>query len=89
MPVIERWSPDALLNKDTPPIYFENNWGLTKPEAVQEGDYRVHSPAWGLGFQKLARERGVTCYVKFPGHPSEKYADMWDFLLRQVKAAPG
>jgi acetyl esterase/lipase len=87
LPLISQWSPDALLNKDTPPIYFENNWGLTKPDAVREGDYRVHSPAWGLGFQKLAQERGVVCYVKYPGHPSAKYADMWDFLLQQLAAA--
>jgi acetyl esterase/lipase len=86
LPLIVQWSPDALLNKDTPPIFFENNWGLTKPDTVQEGDYRVHSPRWALGFQKLAHERGVTCYVKFPDHPSEKYADMWDFLLQQVGA---
>jgi acetyl esterase/lipase len=88
LPLISQWSPDALLNKDAAPIFFENNWGLTKPDKVQEGDYRVHSPAWGLGFQKLAQERGVTCYVKYPDHPSAKYADMWDFLLQQVKAAP-
>jgi len=32
LPLISQWSPEALLNKDTPPIYFENNWGLTKPD---------------------------------------------------------
>ncbi len=88
LPLIAQWSPDALLNKDAPPIYFENNWGLTRPDSVQENDYRVHSPAWALGFQRLAEERGVTCYVKFPGHPSARYADMWEFLLQHVKAAP-
>ena len=40
--------------------------------------------AGGLGFQKLAQERGATCYLKFPGHPSEKYADIWDFLVQQL-----
>ena len=83
-PLIAEWSPDALINRDAAPIYFENNWGLTKPDDVQETDYRVHSPAWALGFQKLAEEHGATCYVKFPGHPSAKYADMWDFLLKQL-----
>lgn len=85
LPLISRWSPDALLNKDAPPIYFENNWGLTKPDDVKEMDYRVHAPGWGLGFQKIARQHGVTCYVKYPGHPSEKFADIWDFLVRQGK----
>jgi hypothetical protein len=84
LPLISRWTPEALLGKDSPPIYFEYDWGLTKPDAVKEMDYLVHSPRWGLGFQKMARERGATCYVKFPGHPSEKYADMWDFLVREL-----
>ena len=88
LPIIARWSPDALLNKEAAPIYFENNWGLTRPATVQEADYRVHSPAWALGFQKLARERGATCYVKYPDHPSEKYEDMWDFLLKKLKTSP-
>jgi len=87
LPVISQWSPDALLNKDTPPIYFQNNWGLTRPDDVKEMDYRVHSPAWGLGFQKMAQARGVTCYVKFPDHPSEKYGDMWEFLVKEVSQA--
>ena len=86
LPLISQWTPEALLSKDTPPIYFENNWGLTKPDDVKEMDYMVHSPRWGLGFQKIAQERGVTCYVKFPGHPSEKYADIWNFLVEQLGA---
>ena len=85
LPWIQEWSPDALLNKQTPPIYFENNWGLTRPATVQEMDYKVHAPQWALGFQKLARERGVTCHVKYPDHPSEKFQDMWQFLVEQGK----
>ena len=85
LPLISQWSPDALLNKDAPPIYFENEWGLTKPDKIEEANYRVHSPAWALGFQKIARERGAACYVKFPEHPSEKYADIWEFLVQQVR----
>jgi len=86
LPVIAKWSPDALLHRGTPPIYFENNWGLTRPEAVGEMDYLVHSPAWALGFQKLAQERGVACYVKYPDHPTETYNDIWDFLIQQMRA---
>jgi acetyl esterase/lipase len=89
LPWIQQWSPDALLNKNTPPVFFENNWGLTKPDNVQEMDYKVHAPQWALGFQELAREQGVTCYVKFPDHPSGKYKDMWEFLIGELKAPPG
>jgi hypothetical protein len=46
---------EALLHKDAAPIYFEHNWGQTQPEDVREMDYKVHSPVWALGFQKLAQ----------------------------------
>lgn len=85
-PLIEQWSPDALLNKEAAPIYFENNWGLAKPDSVQEMDYLVHSPRWCLGFQKLAEERGATCYVKYPEHPTTAYKDLWDFLILRAQA---
>lgn len=84
LPTIKKWSPDHLLHEGTPPIYFENNWGLTKPDDTGESDYKVHSPAWSLGFQKLAKEAGVVCYVKYPDHPSEKYKDIWDFIVGEL-----
>jgi len=84
-PVIAQWSPEALLRQGAAPIYFENNWGLTRPENVTPDDYKVHSPAWGLGFQKLARQAGVACYVKFPEHPTDGYKDVWDFVLQEMQ----
>jgi acetyl esterase/lipase len=85
LPWIEKWSPDYLLSPDDPPIYFENNWGLTQPEGVGKMDYLVHSPRWALGFQEIARERGVACYVKYPDHPTERFTGIWDFLAKQGK----
>ncbi len=82
--VIARWSPDALLHKDAAPMYFENNWGLTQPDGISEADYKVHSPAWALDFQKLAQQAGAVCYVKFPDHPTDKYVDIWDFLIQTL-----
>ena len=87
LPLIRKWSPDWLVHRGAPPIYFENEWGLTQPEGVEEVNYKVHSPAWALGFQKLAREAGVTCYVKYLGHPSQKYQGIWDFLVQELKSA--
>jgi acetyl esterase/lipase len=86
LPTIAKWSPDHLLHKGVPPIYFENNWGLTQPDTVTEADYKVHSPAWALGFQKLAGKAGVACYVKYPDHPTEKYKDIWEFLAKELTA---
>jgi acetyl esterase/lipase len=88
LPIIRKWSPDALLHKGTPPLYFENEWGLTQPDGVTESNYKVHSPAWGIGFQKLAVDAGVVCHVKYPGHPTENYDDIWDFVVKELKAKP-
>ena len=88
LPVISQWSPDALLNKDTPPIYIQYDWGLTKPDSVTDVEYKVHSPLFGLGFQKLAQTVGVRCYVKYPGQPpgqsTDGYRDIWDFLVKEL-----
>jgi acetyl esterase/lipase len=88
LPVIRKYSPDALLNKDAAPIYFENEWGIPKPndEKVTQLNYDVHSPAWGMGFKKLADAAGATVYNKFPGHPTEKYKDIWDFIVQNLTA---
>ena len=86
LPALEKWSPDHLLHKGTPPLYFENEWGLTKPDAVEENNYKVHSPAWAVGFQKLADKAGVVCHVKYPDHPTAGYKDIWDFLVQELKA---
>jgi acetyl esterase/lipase len=87
-PIISRYSPDALLRRGTPPLYFENDTGLTRPEGINEMPYKVHSPAWALGFQKLAREAGVECHVNYPGHPTDHYRDIWDFVVQQLQAPP-
>ena len=84
LPVIKKWSPDWLLHHGAAPIYFENECGLTKPDNIEETNYKVHSPAWGLGFKKLAEQAGVICYNKFPGHPTDGYADTWDFIAKEL-----
>lgn len=84
LPVIKKWSPDWLLSKHAAPMYFENEWGMTKPEDNTQNNYDVHSPAWAVGFQKLALAAGATCHVKYPGHPTEGYDDIWNFIVKQL-----
>lgn len=85
LPLIRKWSPDWLLHKDAAPMYFENEWGMTQPKDITENNYKVHSPAWAVGFQKLALATGATCHVKYPGHPTEKYKDIWDFIVQELR----
>lgn len=88
LPLIKKWSPDALLHRGAASIYFENNWPLTQPDGVGEMDYKVHSPGWALGFQKLAQKAGVVCHVQFPGHPVEGYRDFFEFVEKSLNG-PG
>ena len=84
LPVIKKWSPDWLLHKNAAPMYFENEWGLTKPADITQNNYDVHSPAWAVGFQKLALAAGASCYVKYPDHPTDAYSDIWNFIVKQL-----
>ncbi len=86
LPAIKRWSPESLLHKNAAPIYFENNWGLTQPPGITEMDYKVHSPAWALGFQQLAKVAGAECHVKYPDHPTDGYDDIWNFIVKRLKS---
>ena len=87
LPLIKQWSPEKLLNKDSAPICFGNEWGLAQPENVTEGNYKTHSPAWGVGFKKESEKFWVRCCNIYPGHPEPGYNDFWDFLIKELKAA--
>ncbi len=86
LPILKKWSPDYLLHKDAAPMFFENEWGQTKPDDITQANYDVHCPRWALGFQKLALAAGAKCYVKFPGHPADEAGkDIWDFVVKQLR----
>jgi hypothetical protein len=90
LPVINTWSPDALVNKDSPPIFFEYTHGpyipgVTKLDGKKMMEYLVHDPRWALGFQKLAESRGATVYVDYPGHPCPQFQNSTDFIIKQLK----
>ena len=86
LPILKRWSPDYLLHKDAAPMFFENEWGLTKPDDITQNNYDVHSPRWALGFQALAADAGAKCAAKFPGHPADDVAkDIWDFVAKNLR----
>lgn len=87
LPYIQKYSADILMTKDTPPIYLNFGQPLPKPDEHPTIGQLVHSPLWGVGFQKLAQERGVTCYLEFPGHPCEKYKNADLFLFTELGLA--
>jgi hypothetical protein len=85
LPYIMKYSPDWLLSKDTPPIYFFYGQGLPDPAGPPPTSPElVHSPLWAIGFQKLAQSQGVECYLQYKGHPAEKYRGLLPFVLHQL-----
>ncbi len=79
-------SPAALLSSDDPPIFLQ--YGASLDEPKKDHMYYVHSPAFGVGFQKLAREKGVVCYLSMKGHPAEGFnGDMVDFIIQNLNPA--
>ncbi|MFA4944571.1 MAG: alpha/beta hydrolase [Lentisphaeria bacterium] len=80
-------SPAALLSPDDPPIFLAYGSALDEPK--KDANYYIHSPAWGIGFEKLAKEKGVVCHLAYKGHPAEGYEnrDLFDFLIERLKVA--
>ena len=84
LPTILKYSPDHLVSRNTPPLYFSYTEGLPVTGVATPPFKLIHSPLWAIGFQKLAEKQGVTCYLSYPGHPSEPYPNMVRFLLHQL-----
>jgi acetyl esterase/lipase len=76
-------SPAALVNAGSPPIYLA--YAQAPDEAGKTHMFYVHSPQFGVGFQKLARERGAICHLAYPGLEIEgQPRDVTEFLLQEV-----
>ena len=85
-------SPAALLGPGNPPIYLA--YGQPRPsldEPKKNDNYYVHSPGWGIGFQKLAQEKGAVCLLQLKGEPAKGYEnlDKFDFLIHYLKTSKG
>jgi len=82
-------SPAALLGPYNPPIYLAYGKSLDDPK--KDDNYYIHSPEWGIGFQKLAQEKGAICLLEYKGKPAagnEKH-DIFDFLIHYLKRVKG
>ena len=84
MPYIQKYSADLLLTKDAPPFFLQYGQTLPAPGTTPTSSELIHSPRWGVAFQKLAKERGVQVDVQYPGHPPEHFKNMWEYLYHQL-----
>lgn len=75
-------SPAAQLSAGDPPIHIFYVRGPDDPK--KDPSYYCHSPDFGLGFQKLAKEKGVECHVAWKGHEDGFTGDTLDFLIQHL-----
>jgi acetyl esterase/lipase len=87
LPVIKKYSPEWLVTKDTPPIFFDYGQTPPAPGSKPISGQLVHSPVWAIGFMTVAQPLGVKCYLHYPGHPVPEYpGGQGEFVRRTLGA---
>jgi acetyl esterase/lipase len=83
LPWIREYSPAALLSRTSAPIFLDyRNIPLIPFDPL--GGYYTHSPQFGVGFLKLARQIGAECYLRYGGHEPERFRSWQQFLLEKL-----
>jgi acetyl esterase/lipase len=84
LPVINRYSPYALVTADDPPVYLFYG---TPPALGQEEKDPTHTANFGVKLKERLDQAGVACELVYPGAPDVKHATVADYLLNVL--APG
>src|SRR5437870_10893383 len=85
MPWVREYSPIELVTSDDPPVFLDYPSQDKPPVAGDEQKDPTHSAVYGIELEKKMKEVGVECVVTWPGHPSEKYKSIRDFLVTKLK----
>ena len=80
-------SPITHLTKDDPPVYMVYGRGDVKVDEKTNASVWVHHARMGLKLKEAMDKLGLECYVTWPEHPSEKYADLDAFLQEKLLEA--
>ena len=78
LPVINRYSPYALVTADDPPVYL--SYG-SPPALGQEEKDPTHTANFGVTLKERLDQAGVPCELVYPGAPDVKHATVTDYLL--------
>ncbi|MCE9630306.1 MAG: sulfatase-like hydrolase/transferase [Planctomycetia bacterium] len=85
LPVINRYSPYALVTKDDPPVYLLYR---TPPALGQAEKDPTHSANFGVKLKERCDAMGVPCELAYPGAPGMAHAKVEDYLLDVLTKAP-
>ncbi len=84
LPVINRYSPYALVTADDPPVYLFYG---TPPALGQEEKDPTHTANFGVKLKERLDQAGVACELVYPGAPDVKHATVAEYMLNVL--APG
>jgi acetyl esterase/lipase len=85
LPWIQEYSPIELLTKDDPPVFLAYPNQKTPPVVGKEGPDPTHSAIYGIKLEEKAKEVGTEVILAYPGHESEKYPTIREFLIAKLK----
>jgi acetyl esterase/lipase len=82
LPVINRYSPYALVTADDPPIYLQYG---APPALGQEQKDPTHSANFGVKLKERLDAAGVPCELVYPGAADVRHATVTDYLLAKLR----
>jgi acetyl esterase/lipase len=78
LPVINRYSPYALVTPDDPPVYL---WYGSAPALGQPQKDPTHTANFGVKLKERLDAVGVPCELAYPGAAGVEHAKVDDYLL--------
>lgn len=84
LPVINAYSPYALLTKDDPETYL---YFSVAPQLGKEEKDPTHSAVFGVKLAEHCKEIGVPCQLVYPGAPGVKHQTATDYFIDRLKNA--
>jgi arylsulfatase len=82
LPVINQYSPYALVSADDPPIYLQYG---APPALGQEQKDPTHSANFGVKLKERLDEAGVPCELVYPGAAGVQHPSVTDYLLARLR----
>jgi arylsulfatase A-like enzyme/acetyl esterase/lipase len=82
LPVINQYSPYALVSADDPPIYLQYG---APPALGQEQKDPTHSANFGVKLKGRLDAAGVPCELVYPGAAGVQHASVVDYLVATLR----
>ena len=82
LPLIEEYSPYALVSKDDPGVYLIYS---RAPAIGEEQKDPTHTSNFGVKLQEHCKTIGVECELVYPGAPNVKHKTPTDYLIASLK----